>query len=211
MTRGLKESRADTDSGRIGPDRLPSLPETRWTPEQRRHAEEIIKGPRGALVSPFVPLLRSPELMSHAQRMGEYLRYRSALGQRLSEFAILLTARHWSQPVEWSIHAPIAEREGVSRETIEAISEDRCPPNLTDDESTVYAFCSELQCKHAVSDRTWLATIERFGERGAVDLIGILGYYSFLSMVMNAARTEVPHSSAPSLPGRNTNGTRPEA
>ena len=89
-------------------NRLPPLKTDEWDDEQRALAEEIINGPRGSLLPPFEPLLRSPELMAHAQRMGEYLRYRSALGQRLSELAILMTARHWSQPVEWAIHAPIA-------------------------------------------------------------------------------------------------------
>ena len=89
-------------------DRLPPLPPQGWSDAQRREADEVIRGPRGALLAPFVPLLRSPELMGHAQRMGEYLRYRSAIGLRLSELAILITAHAWSQPVEWGFHAPIA-------------------------------------------------------------------------------------------------------
>ena len=99
-------------------DRLPPIAPERWTPQQRELAEEIINGPRGALLSPFVPMLRSPELMAHSQRMGEYLRYRSAIGLRLSELAILVVARHWDQQVEWAIHAPIAQREGIAPETI---------------------------------------------------------------------------------------------
>ena len=108
-------------------DRLPPLPPDRWSDAQRREAEEVIRGPRGGLVSPFVPLLRSPELMGHAQRMGEYLRYRSAIGLRLSELAILITAHAWSQPVEWAIHAPIALREGISADTIAAIASAEMP------------------------------------------------------------------------------------
>ncbi len=181
-------------------DRLPPLPQQQWTAAQRAEAGAIIGGPRGALVSPFVPLLRSPELMGHAQRMGEYLRYRSALGQRLSEFAILLTARAWSQQVEWAIHAPIAQREGLAPESIAAIAQRRRPQVLSDDEAAVYAFCTELLRDQAVSDRSWADVVQRFGECGAVDLIGIAGYYTFLSMVMNAARTEVPVSSAAPLP-----------
>jgi 4-carboxymuconolactone decarboxylase len=183
----------------MSPDRLPPIPPEQWTDEQRRHAEEIIRGPRGALVSPFVPLMRSPELMDHAQRMGEYLRYRSALGQRLSELAILITARRWSQQVEWAIHAPIAEREGIAPEAIRAIAEGR-RPTLPDDEAAVHDFCIELHRDRGVSDATWNEAVRRFGERGAVDLIGINGYYSLLSMVMNAARTPVPASAAAPLP-----------
>ena len=183
-----------------GPDRLPPIPPAQWTDEQRRYAQEIIDGPRGALVSPFVPLLRSPELMGHAQRMGEYLRYRSALGQRLSELAILVTARQWSQQVEWAIHAPIAEHEGIAVSTIAAIACSERPGDMPDDEAAVHDFCVELHRDKAVCDETWSNAVRRFGERGAVDLIGINGYYALLSMLMNAARTEVPASSAPRLP-----------
>jgi 4-carboxymuconolactone decarboxylase len=181
-------------------DRLPPLPESQWTDEQRAEAEPIIHGPRGALVAPFIPLLRSPELMGHAQRMGEYLRYRSALPLRLSELAILITARAWSQQVEWAIHAPIAQREGVTADVIEAIAQRQPPPGMSDDEAVVHAFCTELHRDQAVTDRTWADAVGRFGERGAVDLIGITGYYTFLSMVMNTARTAVPASNAVRLP-----------
>jgi 4-carboxymuconolactone decarboxylase len=173
-------------------DRLPPLPPHTWTDAQRREADEVIRSPRGALVSPFVPLLRSPELMGHAQRMGEYLRYRSAIGLRLSELAILITAQAWSQPVEWAIHAPIALREGISAETIAAIEQRRRPAALSDDEAAVYDFSTELQRDRTVSDATWQRAIECFGEHGTVDLIGINGYYTLLAMVMNAARTPVP-------------------
>lgn len=177
-------------------DRLPPLPPAAWSEEQRREAQPIIDGPRGALVSPFVPLLRSPELMGHAQRMGEYLRYRSAVGTRLSELAILITARHWSQPVEWAIHAPIAEHAGIAAETIAALAAGQRPEVLDDDEAAVYDFCTELLRTQTVSDPSWAAALARWGEKGAVDLIGICGYYAFLAMLMNAARTPVPTAAA---------------
>src|SRR5438046_1725574 len=115
-----------------GPDRLPPIPPADWSEAQEREAEAIVSGPRGALVAPFVPLLRSPELMGHVQRLGEYLRYRSAIGQRLSELAILVVAKHWSQPVEWTTHAPIALREGIAPETIAAIERGERPATMRD-------------------------------------------------------------------------------
>lgn len=181
------------------PDRLPPIPEAQWTPEQKKYAQEIINGPRGGLISPFVPLLRSPELMDHVQRMGEYLRYRSALALRLSELAILITARHWSQPVEWAIHAPIAERAGVSAATIAALHEGRHPAGLPEDEAAVLAFSTELHHNRCVSDTTWAQALRLFGEQGVVDLMGINGYYALLSMVMNGARTPAPASAAAPL------------
>jgi len=181
-------------------DRLPPIPEAQWSAEQRREAQEVIVGPRGALISPFIPLLRSPELMGHAQRMGEYLRYRSTLVLRLSELAILITARQWSQQVEWAIHAPIALKAGVAAGTIEAIAHGRLPEGLPEDEAAVYAFSTELHRNQGVSDASWARVLELFGEQGAVDLIGINGYYALLSMVMNASRTPVPRTSAAPLP-----------
>ncbi len=181
-------------------DRLPPIPPEAWTPEQRREAQAVIDGPRGALISPFVPLLRSPELMGHAQRMGEYLRYRSALGLRLSELAILVTARAWSQPVEWAIHAPIAQKEGIAAEAIAAIAAGERPAGLRDDEALVHDFCVELHARQQIGDATWAAAVARFGEGGVMDLVGITGYYTMLSMVMNAARTPAPASTAPPLP-----------
>ena len=177
-------------------DRLPPIAPERWTPQQRELAEEIINGPRGALLSPFVPMLRSPELMAHSQRMGEYLRYRSAIGLRLSELAILLVARHWSQQVEWAIHAPIAQREGIAAGTVAAIAEDRRPPTLPREEAAVYDFATELLREQQVSDDTWQRALALFGEHGVVDLCGLLGYYSYLAMLMNAARTPAPGSDA---------------
>lgn len=162
---------------------------------------EIIQGPRGALISPFIPLLRSPELMAYTQPMGQYLRYRNSLGLRLSELAILITARHWSQQVEWAIHATIAAQEGVATETIAAIAEGRRPESLAGDEAILYEFSTELLQNKSVSDQTWAAAVNKFGEQGVVDLMGVNGYYAFLSMVMNAARTPAPSSTASSLPG----------
>ncbi len=179
-------------------DRLPPIPPAQWDEAQRREAEAVIAGPRGVLISPFVPLLRSPELMGHAQRMGEYLRYRSALGQRLSELAILLVARAWSQPVEWAIHAPIAAREGLAPETIAAIGEGRRPQALAADEAVVFDLCNELERDRQVADATWTAAVCHLGEQGAIDLIGLVGYYSLLAMVMNVARTPAPDG--PMLP-----------
>ncbi|HEY1327248.1 MAG TPA: carboxymuconolactone decarboxylase family protein [Casimicrobiaceae bacterium] len=173
-------------------DRLPPLPDDALTPAQREAAAAVIAGPRGGLYGPFVPLLRSPELLGHAQRLGEYLRYRSAIGTQLSELAILMVARHWSQDVEWAIHAPIAAQAGIAADTIAAIGARATPPRLTADEAIVHAFCTELQATQRVSDATFERARARFGEHGVVDLLGLCGYYTLLAMVMNGAQTALP-------------------
>ena len=181
-------------------DRLPPIAPGEWTDAQRACAREIIDGPRGALISPFVPMLRSPELTGHMQRLGEYLRYRSAIGLRLSELAILIVARHWSQPVEWAIHAPIAAREGIAAQAIDDIAHGRDPVDLKPDERLVYTFSKTLLDRQDISDALWQAAVEMLGEAGVVDLVGINGYYANLAMLMNAARTPVPVSTPVSKP-----------
>jgi 4-carboxymuconolactone decarboxylase len=181
-------------------DRLRPIPPDQLTEAQRRAAEAVINGARGALYGPFVPLLRSPELLESAQRMGEYLRYRSAIGSRLSELAILVTARQWNQGVEWAIHAPIAAQVGIPQGVIAAIARRERPQNMLVDEAVVHDFCIELHQNKEVSDRTYADVLALFAEQGVVDLTGLNGYYTFLAMVMNTARTEVPASSAAPLP-----------
>ena len=183
-------------------DRLPPLDPAAWTDAQRQCAEEIIQGPRRALIAPFVPLLRSPQLCTHAQRMGEYLRYRSAIGLRLSELAILVTARFWDQQVEWSIHAPIAEREGIAPAVVRAIEQQRTPVFERSDERTVFEMSRQLLQDRRVDDATWSAAMAELGEQGVVDLSGIVGYYTMLSVVMNAAQTPPPPGCERRLPAR---------
>lgn len=173
-----------------GPDRLPPIAPEQWSAAQRREAEAMIAGPRGAVLAPFIPLMRSPEMMGHVQRLGEHLRYRSAIGVRLTELAILVTAAEWQQAVEWAIHAPIAEREGIAPATIAALARRERPLALADDEAAVYDLCIELHRERRIGDATWERAIARLGEAGVIDLIGINGYYALLAMVMNGARTK---------------------
>ena len=183
-------------------DRLGPIDMLHMTPAQQAAAKAIIDGPRGAVYGPFVPLLRSPELMDHAQRLGEYLRYRSALGTRLSELAILVTARQWDQQVEWAIHAPVAAQAGISAATIEDIAYSRRPAGMSEEEAAVYDFSRELNRHQRVSDPTYARALALFGERGVVDLMAINGYYTFLAMLMNAAQTAAPPSTVARLPER---------
>ena len=135
-------------------------------------------------------LMRSPELMTAARSTGDYLRYKSAIGNTLSEFVILVTARAWSQEYEWNFHAPIAIQQGISQAKVDAIAAGRRPDAMSDDEAICYDFVSELQHDRKISDATYARALKRFGEKGVVDLAGISGYYSLLSMEMNMARTD---------------------
>ena len=182
------------------PDRLPPIAASLMTDAQRKAAAEFRVIRNGAdLSGPFFPLLRSPELMVRTSALGEYLRFRSTLPPRLSEFVILLTARAWTQQYEWNAHYGIALKAGVSAATAAAIAEGRRPPGMAADHDALYDFCQELLATKAVSDATYQRALTTFGEQGVVDTVGIVGYYSMLAMVLNTARTPPGQSTAPVL------------
>jgi 4-carboxymuconolactone decarboxylase len=173
-------------------DRLPPLSEEQCSPKQLEVIRELLAGPRTKFRGPFVPLLRSPELLSRLQKVGEYLRFNNAIGFKHSEFAVLLVSRHWTQPIEWHIHHAIALEAGVNAETVESISQGRRPKTMTLEEAAIYDFIQELQNNQCVSDATWGTAKDLFGEQGVIDMIAHCGYYSLMAMVMNACRTALP-------------------
>jgi 4-carboxymuconolactone decarboxylase len=179
--------------------RLPPIPIDQWTEEQQKAAAEF-RATRGYDIrGPFVPLFRSPELMIRTAALGQYLRYGSALPQRLSEFVILLTARHCNQDYEWSVHYPDALAAGIDPATVSAIAEGKRPQRMTDDEAALYDVCENLLRTQRVSDAAYVQAVSRLGERGLVDTIGIVGYYTLLGMVLNTARVQA-QADAPALP-----------
>jgi 4-carboxymuconolactone decarboxylase len=180
-------------------DRMPPLESDQMTEAQQKAAAELVAGPRGRLIGPFVPLLRSPEFMNRLQKTGEYLRFHSALGARLNEFVILITARQWTQQFEWFAHYPIALKAGVKADIAQAIAEGRRPIGMAEDEEVVYAFLDELFRTQGASDTTYARAVSKFGERGVIDMLGVTGYYSMLAMIMNVTRTPLPDGASPPL------------
>lgn len=178
---------------------MPPLHPEAMTAAQHEVAREIAAGRRGAVYGPFIPALRSPELTRRLQRVGEYLRFDNTLPPRLREMVILLTAREWTQDFEWDVHAPAALDAGVSQATVTAIAEGRRPDTMRDDEALVWDFTSELQRTRTISDPTYARSVEVLTERGVIDLIGTIGYYTTLAMIMNVARTPLPDGRAPVL------------
>jgi 4-carboxymuconolactone decarboxylase len=181
-------------------DRMPPIPADKLTDAQKKAIEEF-KAARSADISgPFVPLLRSPEVMTRARAMGDYLRFRSSLPPRLSEFVILLTARRWTQQYEWNAHAPLAVKGGLKEAIVKAVAEGRRPEGMAEDEEIVYALFDEIQKNQSVADATYARAVGKIGEQGIIDVMGITGYYSLLAMVMNTARTPLPAGAKPQLP-----------
>ena len=181
-------------------DRMPPIPADKLTDAQKKAIEEF-KAARSAEISgPFVPMLRSPEVMTRARAMGDYLRFRSSLPPRLSEFVILLTARRWTQQYEWNAHAPLAVKGGLKEGIVKAVADGRRPEGMAEDEDIVFALFDEIQKTQSVSDATYARALGKIGEQGIIDVMGITGYYTLLAMVMNTARTPLPDGAKPQLP-----------
>jgi 4-carboxymuconolactone decarboxylase len=176
----------------LAQDRLPPIPAEKYTEAQKKAAAEFLAVRKVPVFGPFETLLRSPELMNAARAMGDYLRYKPAIGTTLSELVILITAREWTQDYEWYVHQPIALKAGLKPELLEAIRDGRRPVAMSADEEVVYDLCQELHRNKRVSDATYARALKRFGEQGVIDLVGISGYYTFLAMTMNTARSAVP-------------------
>ena len=180
-------------------DRLPTIPPAQYSPEQKQGAAEFEAARKVPVFGPFEPLMYSPAVMSQARAMGDYLRYKSAIGNTLSELAILLTAREWTQDFEWSVHYPIALKAGIRQDIADAIAEGRRPATLSADEAIVYDYALELLKNKQVSNSTFERAKTRFGATGVVDMTGIVGYYTFLAMQLNAAQYP-PAKDAKKLP-----------
>ena len=173
-------------------DRLPVIPPDQYTPEQKKAADEFLAARKVPVFGPFEPLMHSPQVMTQARSMGDYLRYNSAIGNTLSELVILITAREWTQDYEWYVHYPIAIKAGIKPEVAAAIADGRRPEGLSEDEQIVYDFSLELHRNKRVSDPTFARVEKRFGKKGVVDLTGINAYYTLLAMQMNAAQYQAP-------------------
>ena len=184
-------------------DRLPTIAPAQYNDEQKQAAAEFLTARKVPVFGPFEPLMHSPQMMSQARSMGDYLRYKSALGNTLSELAILVTAREWTQDYEWYVHHPIALKAGIKPEVADAIAEGRRPAGMSEDEEIVYDYTTELARTKQVSNKTFERAKARFGAKGVVDLTGIAGYYTLLAMQLNAAQYQIPKDGKklPRLPG----------
>ena len=180
-------------------ERLPTIPPAQYSAEQKQAAADFEAARKVPVFGPFEPLMYSPAVMSQARAMGDYLRYKSAIGNTLSELAILLTAREWTQDYEWSVHYPIALKAGIRPEVADAIADGRRPMALSADEEIVYDYAMELLRNKQVSNSTFERAKARFGAKGVVDMTGIVGYYSFLAMQLNVAQY-APGKDARKLP-----------
>jgi len=184
--------------------RFKRIPVTEMTPAQKQYFDALMAGPvsgtgsagvmQGAtsLGAPFNVYLRSPLLADQLRKVGEYLRFGSSIPARLNEFAILITARQWTAQYEWFAHHRLALKAGLNPDVAADLAAGKRPANMKPDEEAVYNFCQEMHTNHAVSDATYKAVVDLYGEQGVVDLIAVSGYYVMVSMILNVNRTPLP-------------------
>jgi len=181
-------------------DRFKPLASEQLTPEQQTMVNDLLSGMRTSLNGPFNVLLRSPEMGNLSQKLGEYLRFRTAVPKRLNEMAILMTAKWWSSQYEWYLHKTLALNAGLNAAVIDAIQAGRRPAPMQPDETVIYEFCTELRDRRRVSDGTFKAALSLLGEKGVVDLVATMGYYDLVSMALNVDRYPLPDGAHAPLP-----------
>lgn len=186
-------------SSSFAQDRLPPIPADRQTEAQKAAAVEFLAERKQEVFGPFVPLSRSPRLMISAAKMGTHLRFGNSLPRDVSEFAILLQARRWTQQYEWYVHAGDARKAGLSEAIIKAVADGRRPDGMSEGLEAVYDFSNELNDLRNVSDRAYARMVAAYGEQGMMDLVGLNGFYTLISMALNVGRTPLPPGTAPAL------------
>ncbi len=182
--------------------RFKALTAEQLSPEQKAWADSITAPPRNAKFAnpPYRAYIHSPELAKRLSALSDYLRWNTSLPPRLSEMAILLTAREWTAQYEWFAHYPLAIKGGLDPKTAEAIANAKRPETMQPDETALYDLVSDLYRDKKVSDATYQAAFTQFGERGIMDIIGIIGYYDLVSMTLNTMEARVPNDSVKPLP-----------
>ena len=155
------------------------------TEEQKEIHDTIVRGPRGHVVGPLRIWLNNPGLARSAQTVGEYARYGTSLSKGLSELAIITTGRVWSSAFEWEHHAPLAIEGGIDPENVNIISMGQRPNFTKVEEEAVFDFAAEANILKNVSDNTYNNLVNILNETAAIDIVGICGYYSLISMTLN--------------------------
>ena len=177
--------------------RIPLFSPDTATPEQKRVYEAIVSGPRGKLQGPLRAALHRPELADKWQQLGEMLRYRTSLPPRLSELAILVTARHCRSDVEWHIHEQMARNAGLQDAIIEDMRAGKRPASADDDALVIYDYAEELNRLKTASDETYGRALKLCGVVGIVELTALIGYYTMVAMTLNAHGIPLPDGAQP--------------
>ena len=180
--------------------RLRDLTREEMSDAQRNAADEAASGKRGRVPAPLRAWLHSPEFGARAQRLGEFVRYDTILGPRLSELAILVTARVWTSHYEWYAHKREALKAGVEPEIIAALAVRETPALSDAKDRAVYDYATALHGDRVISDELHARAVAQLGEQGVVELVGVLGYYTLVAMTLNAFEIGLPDGEVSGLP-----------
>lgn len=184
----------------IAQDRLPPIAPEKMTAAQKKAVADY-KDLRGTDLTgpPWSVMLRVPDLVVPSLQLRLHNQKNSALSPKLTELAIMIAARHWTNNYEWNAHSTLATRAGLSQPILSAIADGRRPDHMAEDEEVVYDFCNELLHNQSVSDPTYARMLGKFGEPGVVEAASLEGYYTYLSMIMNTARSPLAAGVKPRL------------
>jgi 4-carboxymuconolactone decarboxylase len=197
---------SDPLPGDVHPESLSRLPLRRREEmdEPGRRFYDTVVGPQSrtlvGLRGPSGIWLHSPLLGERVRAVNQYLRFETTLDRRLSELAILVTARELDNQFEWTAHEPAALREGLSQEIIDVVKHRRPAGGLGADESLIVAFGREVFRERKVSAETFARAVERFGPEGVVNLAALMGNYAMTAVILNAVDQHVHPERAPLLP-----------
>lgn len=183
--------------------RFPPVPADQLTPAQKAWADEIAPPPRNANIGkpPYRAYVHNPDLAPKLSALSDYLRWKTTLPARLSEFAILITARQWTAQYEWFAHYPLAMKAGLDPDVAKAVANGTRPEKMKDDEAALYDLATALYRDKKVPDPVYKAALDKFGERGIMDIIGLIGYYDMVSMTLITMQAGAPDgSTVPPLP-----------
>ena len=193
------QTRPDPKAIKFQGDRFKPLTWDEMTAAQRTMVEHLVAGPRAGANGPFNVLLRSPEMGDIAQQFGASMRFNQAMPRKLNEMAIIITARYWTAQYEWYAHKRAALQAGLNPAIVDAIQNGRKPAGMQKDEEAVYTFCTELLNTKHVSDATFQVAKDLVGEKGVVDLMGVMSWYQMVSMLLNVDRYPLPDGVQPEL------------
>jgi 4-carboxymuconolactone decarboxylase len=184
------------------PVRFAPLVPDQLTEQQKAWADAIAVPPRNGKYTnpPYRAYIRNPDLAPRLTALTDYLRWNTSLPARLSELAILITARQWTAQYEWFAHYPLALKAGLDPQVVNDIARGIRPEKMKDDEAALYDLAMALYRDKKVSDGVYKAALDKFGERGIMDVIGIIGYYGLVSMTLITMQAGAPNDSVPPLP-----------
>jgi 4-carboxymuconolactone decarboxylase len=177
-------------------ERYPTLTPDQLSPQQKAYVDNLQKPPRNNTTAlqnpPFKVYMRSPDLAKKLEEVSDFVRWESGQPPRLTELAILMTARQWSNQWIWRGHYRAAVRGGLDPSVGADIAAGKRPEKMKPDETILYNYATEMYRDKAVSDPTFAAAVKAFGEKGLIDLVATMGYYDIVAMTLITAKAVAP-------------------